>query len=473
MRLLQNTSVVCVTADLWSSRQLRSFLGITAHFIVESEWSLKSVMLACSHFRGSHTAEAINDEFQKVVTSFEITSKISFIVTDSAANMVKAFSLPGFTEVSNEECSDSEDDCNDSFLEDDEDRDEIYDNLYETSQHIRCFAHTLQLVIKNGFKQAGNINKVISKVSTIVSHVKKSIHAAEVLESEKALQKANTTRWNSQLNMIRSVLRNPEEKLNSLETQKLTNCDRKIISDLVEILTPFETATQCVQGDKVMTSSMIVPCIRVLKVKMSLSQKFSSKFVLALKESVYTRLSKYEECDAFLLASALDPRFKLKWCANDEYRTLKEKLVTIVNTSHHTSSGIDSMTSHVGTSLESLPSVPSVEKKQSASATSFFQDLIQSPSSSCNLNDTELLVEEYLSAPCLPQEDDPLIYWKNHEKRFSCIAKLVPKYLCMPASSTPVERLFSIAGKVFRPERCRLSDKTFETLMFIKCNPCN
>ena len=98
----------------------------------------------------------------------------------SAANVVKAFSLPGFTEVSNEECSDSEDDCVDNSLEDVEDRDKIYYDLYEICQHVPCFAHTLQLVIKDGFKQAGNINNVISKVSTIVSHVKKSIHAAEV-----------------------------------------------------------------------------------------------------------------------------------------------------------------------------------------------------------------------------------------------------------------------------------------------------
>ena len=34
----------------------------------------------------------------------------------------------------------------------------------------------------------------------------------------------------------------------------------------------------------------------------------------------------------------------------------------------------------------------------------------------------------------------------------------------------PVERLFSIAGKVFRPDRCRLTDHTFEILMFIRCN---
>ncbi len=37
----------------------------------------------------------------------------------------------------------------------------------------------------------------------------------------------------------------------------------------------------------------------------------------------------------------------------------------------------------------------------------------------------------------------------------------------MPASSAPIERLFSSAGKIFRPERRRLNDKTFEELMLV------
>ena len=50
------------------------------------------------------------------------------------------------------------------------------------------------------------------------------------------------------------------------------------------------------------------------------------------------------------------------------------------------------------------------------------------------------------------------------------MSKLAKQYLCVPASSGPVERRFSIAGNIFCPERCRLTDTVIEDLMFIKCN---
>ena len=75
-------------------------------------------------------------------------------------------------------------------------------------------------------------------------------------------------------------------------------------------------------------------------------------------------------------------------------------------------------------------------------------------------------VSSYLSESC--EQVDPLQYWKQHRDKSPNLANLAKKYLCIPATSAPVERLFSIAGKFFRSERCRLSDKTFEMLMTIK-----
>ena len=67
------------------------------------------VTLACSRFRGSHTAEAIAEQLENTTAFFGISNKISHIITDNASNMIKAFSLPGFERVSVHDSPDSSD----------------------------------------------------------------------------------------------------------------------------------------------------------------------------------------------------------------------------------------------------------------------------------------------------------------------------------------------------------------------------
>jgi len=43
-------------------------------------------------------------------------------------------------------------------------------------------------------------------------------------------------------------------------------------------------------------------------------------------------------------------------------------------------------------------------------------------------------------------------------------------YFAVPASSTAVERVYSVGGGILRLSRRRLSDHLFEMLMFLKCN---
>ena len=54
-----------------------------------------------------------------------------------------------------------------------------------------------------------------------------------------------------------------------------------------------------------------------------------------------------------------------------------------------------------------------------------------------------------------------LIYWKNHQSECPNFANMACKYLSMPASSASVERIYSIAGKIFSPDHCHLSDAHF------------
>jgi len=79
-------------------------------------------------------------------------------------------------------------------------------------------------------------------------------------------------------------------------------------------------------------------------------------------------------------------------------------------------------------------------------------------------------VDDYLAEPCTDMSDNPLAFWQINANKFPHLSNLAIRHLAIPATSAPVERLFSIAGKLFRPERCRLNDKTVEQLMMIKCN---
>ena len=83
-------------------------------------------------------------------------------------------------------------------------------------------------------------------------------------------------------------------------------------------------------------------------------------------------------------------------------------------------------------------------------------------------------LQHYNNSPCIPEQNDPLRYWGVHADILPLLTQLALCHLVVPASSAAVERLFSVGGggvlTFFRPERCRLSDKTFEAHMCIKNN---
>lgn len=452
---LRQAQNVCLTIDLWSNRQMRGFIGITAHFILD--WTMQSAMLACKRFKGRHTAENILQQYEETVASFDVAQKTTDVVTDNASNMTKAFSLPGYeADVSD---SEGETDDEDSLTEDLAVASDVCDFLPE---HHPCFAHTLNLVVKDGLKNAGQLSKVIQKASKVVSYVRKSIHATEYLENEGELklQAANATRWNSELRMIRSVLRVPHEKLADLNTVTLTQHDRNILKDLIVILAPFEEATNSVQGQNIVTSSMVVPCVRGLKLHLrDMTSRYNNKLVETLRASVDKRLTVFEEREAFVIASCLDPRFKLDWCATPEECSSQRRNLLFTALA-------DVSTRIVANDAEDVPQEP---PRKRSKLFSFMDSRVQAVTP-VNNSSVEIEIQDYLSQPCLPEECDPLEYWKVQESVFPTLAKLARHYLGITATSAPVERLFSIAGKIFRPERCNLGDIRFQELMFIRCN---
>ena len=443
---LQQAQSVCLTIDLWSSRQMRGYMGVTGHFILN--WTLHSVLLSCSRFHGRHTSDNISHHVEETLTCFEVATKISHVITDNASNMTKAFSLTGYE---SDEGTDEDDDTND-------DSPEYVDiNIDMTEavsyKHHPCFTHTLQLVVKDGLSKSGQLSRVIAKASKLFASVRKSTYATELLEGEKRLQTSCETRWNSQLTMIRSVLAISPEKFDKLDCTKLTLYERKTLQEVVDMLTPFESATHFTQGENMVTSSLVVPCVKGMKKKLAvLGERYSCALMKTLKVSFERRMSHFEENGSLIMATISDPRFKLSWCSGAAYIMNKEQL--------------QELAAAVQVETESGTDYHPPKKMK----TDFIDLFWGSPENVSQSSEVEKEVSEYLSGALLEKDKNPLAYWAVKDTSYPRLARLAEKFIAMPASSAPVERIFSIGGKIFQPDRCRLPDSVFEKLMFLRCN---
>ena len=76
--------------------------------------------------------------------------------------------------------------------------------------------------------------------------------------------------------------------------------------------------------------------------------------------------------------------------------------------------------------------------------------------------------QRYLAEPV--SQEDPLNWWKRRESVYPTMAKLAKKYLQIPASSIPSERVFSLAGTIVSKKRASLSPENVDMLIFLKKN---
>lgn len=122
---LEKEKHIPLTTDIWTSRQTKAFITVTAHYI-SPEWILKSVVLDTVHMVKSHTADNIAEELRFFCSKWGISYQICSIVTDNAANMIAAIKQMDI-------------------------------------RHLQCFAHSLNLVVQNSIKNTEDVQKLKKK----------------------------------------------------------------------------------------------------------------------------------------------------------------------------------------------------------------------------------------------------------------------------------------------------------------------
>jgi hypothetical protein len=76
--------------------------------------------------------------------------------------------------------------------------------------------------------------------------------------------------------------------------------------------------------------------------------------------------------------------------------------------------------------------------------------------------------DRYIEVPQDPSITSVLMWWKKHEHIYPDLANMARDILAVPASGCPVERVFSISGRIARWERSSLRDSTISDSMMVK-----
>lgn len=205
-------------ADIWSSRRMHGYFGMALSYIQNEK--LNTRVVACRRFMGSHTGERIAGMFNSLLTEFNVIGKVSALVTDNAANMVKAMAVSTNDKDENQDQAQVNENYeqveNESLVRFGVEWETVQDDVtFVMPMRYPCMAHTIQLVVNDGLKEATDrIKQVVGKCKKLVSSIHQSGKATEMLEREAEchIPNANATRWNSTYQMLNGVIKVDERK---------------------------------------------------------------------------------------------------------------------------------------------------------------------------------------------------------------------------------------------------------------------
>ena len=390
--------------------------------------------------------------------------------------------------------------------------------------HIGCFAHTLNLACGKALK-LGNVSKLLARVRRIVSYFHCSSVACAVLkEKQKMLSLPEhklivdvQTRWNSALDMLTRFLEQQAAVYAALTSKDLRGKEKDIstlsendisaIEELITILQPLKTATVALCEESNPTLSIIIPLKHQLLSSIMKVKDDDSELVKQVKTVIFTDLSpRYEHIKQQLtLATVLDPRFKLLPFLSEEaklnvFHELTLECVSVNETLAQRNAAKYAIIKQEPMDMNSqgtLPVLPAVENEEPLPITEESEQQVEKKpkldSSSdqgqsamgCLFGDIYIVKEEkptsiqeraeaevfaYRKEGPISTADSPLLWWKTNEHKYPLLSAVGKKYLCVPATSVPSERVFSTAGDIVTAQRSALKSKHVDKLIFLKKN---
>jgi len=435
-----SASFLSLSADSWIHRGHQQYVTITAHFIKDN-WEMSSVVLDTFDRTPETTGEALASKIKSVTDEWGISDRITCLVSDGEDATVTAATLSSGWD------------------------------------HLICFGHTLNTAISAALASLPEVIRVQQKTSEAVTYFEMNSKAADTLAAVQQqhnipmhkLKQEKPQLWLSTFKMFVRMVEQFEAVntvLCFLAKDHMCLCDDEVdlMRQVVEVLRPFQAATEeiCNGQSGYPCVSKVIPLSTLLQQVTVNTDQVSGQLRAALVQEMQLRFSHYQNCYHLAVATLLDPRFKRHAFTDLEaLQTAQNRLIGELTQTVQNTESTDNMSSQSSSS-------------NSESTSSFWNMFDRKVSEAGALRNTASEAENesrrYFQEANVPRTSDPLRWWKLNVVQFPHLKILAHKFLCVPATATTSQRLFSIGKDEVDRRRNGLQPSLINNVLFLNKN---
>ena len=294
------------------------------------------------------------------------------------------------------------------------------------------------------------------------------------IKNPKTLRDDLSTRWNSEFMMLERMLELKSAIVLFLTEYSVsdapTKTDWDLAESLLEVVRPLYNVTNEVCAEKHTTIGSIIPIVYILLKSYEPIQggdPIIEKFKLKLYESVEIRLADWiQDNNIYAISCLLDPRFKSKGFFGGEQKVKAAKRM------------VKKEAKEMGLITETqAPEEKRIENRPATAPKDHWAvwDIEMEASDKIDpyvprdVLDSEL--DEFLGEQRIERSKDPLDWWvKIGKNKFPTLFEIAMKFMIVPATSTPSERVFSKAGILLNYLNNRLDPELVNMIITLNRN---
>ncbi|XP_042342939.1 uncharacterized protein LOC121943484 [Plectropomus leopardus] len=460
---LLQVSQAAVTCDWWTSSVHDHYLTVTLHFIVKGQ--MKHKVLRTKPVYDAQTDTAVAEQICKILEEFGVRDKVVVVTLDNSSSM---------------------------------------DIAIKKSQlrKLRCFAQVLNVAAQKVYTSIA-VTRWASRIRAVVVWIQRSSTAQKILQEKQQLLNLPQhslvldvrRNWSSfylmmerfaeQYAAIQATTTDPQIT-QSDEWKRLemfSDDDHQKAEEFMRIMKPMYTSSLCVSADKSPTCSQIFPILKKLTAHFE-TQDDDSLFTVTLKEKAWSDLSTcYRNDDTWKFlqeASAMDPRFKTRIDSDEIWYRVQNAAVRVTTTTEvstqeeHRLWMEDNNADDVSEQNSDETLYP--KRLRLTSLEELFEDedrALKNITAAQKAPLAERVQQEiqlYRSLPAVPTSEDALAWWWRRRDSLPLLFQLSNMYLCIQASSTPHERVFSVTGDTISQERSHILPEHADMQIFLQKN---